>query len=413
MIQHYLVVDDDDDSRKMIVEYLRTLGIDKITEAKDGLEGALLVERDPTITFVVSDWDMPKLNGLGFLQRIRNNSGRSHLPFLIATSPISHEAEKIMLAAEHMVDAYIIKPFKLDLLKSKIEMVLQSSTPGARKVALVVDDDRDAREMIIEYLRVQGFQAVTGVEDGKSALDYLAQNHQKIGLIVSDWEMPEMSGIELLRACKMTKDFAEIPFLMVTSQSSMEKMKVMQAAKANVDEYLLKPFSSNELKTRVESVLQRSLQRRRVDKILFEAAEHMDRGRVERARELFEDALTLDALCDTAMRGLGEALYKSKGIEAGLPHFKKALDTNANEPKNFLRLALAFEQLGLVDRAVLLLEGANAQISFNPHLHFQLGRLYNKRGQTDKAREEFEKTLEIQLDYQEARLMLELLNQKA
>ena len=79
--------------------------------------GAL--ERDPSINFIISDWDMPLMNGLTLLQRIKSDPGKANLPFLIMTSPISQEAEKVMLAAENMVDGYLIKPFRSQALQRK------------------------------------------------------------------------------------------------------------------------------------------------------------------------------------------------------------------------------------------------------------------------------------------------------
>jgi two-component system, chemotaxis family, chemotaxis protein CheY len=276
-------------------------------------------------------------------------------------------------------------------------------------MALVVDDDPDARVMVIEYLRQLGFRDVTGVEDGRVALEFLTERYAEVGLIVSDWEMPEISGLDLLRACKSNPTLREIPFLMITSQTSMERMKIMQAAQASVDQYLLKPFTGAELKKRVDRLLETSRTRREVVAFVSEAGDHLEHGRYKRAQDLFESALTLDPANDAALRGLGDTLTKVKGAESALPYYKRAVDSNPMNPKNHLRLSSAYEQVGLVDKAILLLESANLQISFSAELHFHLGRLYNRKGMGQKARAEFEKTLEIQLDHQEARLMLEMM----
>src|SRR6185437_10420815 len=139
---------------------------------------------------------------------------------------------KVIMAAESSVDAYIIKPFRSQMLKDKIDKILQLSVHGPAKEAVVVDDDDDARAMIMEYLKQLGFKNIHSFTGAKEALSHLQQSRDMVGLIVSDWEMPDMNGLELLKACKQSQALAEIPFLMITSQSSVERMKVLQAAKA-------------------------------------------------------------------------------------------------------------------------------------------------------------------------------------
>jgi tetratricopeptide (TPR) repeat protein len=228
-------------------------------------------------------------------------------------------------------------------------------------------------------------------------------------MVISDWEMPQMSGIDLLKACKSTQGLAEIPFLMITSQSSMERMKVMQAARANVDDYLLKPFTGADLKKRIGTLLDRARSRSKIATIVVEAIGHMDQGRFQKAKELFDQAIKIDPESDIVLRGLGDAVLKTKGVEASIPHYRKAVEVNPLNAKGYLKLAAAYEQVGWLDKAVALLQTANAQISFNADLHFQLGWVFQKKGMIPQAKAEFEKTLEIQMDHQEARLMLDTL----
>lgn len=410
--QHFLVVDDDPESRSTIVEYLKAMGYKRITQAVDGQQAMVEIEKDPSINFVISDWDMPTMDGFGLLQRIKLDPNRAQTPFLIVTSPVSEEAEKVVLAAENLVDAYLIKPFRGHMLKEKIEKALTSKIRGPQKEVVVIDDDNDAREMVVEYLKKMGFREVTYFSDAKSALKYLEEKYEGVGLIVSDWVMPEMSGIELLRACKANPVLKELPFLMITSQSSIERMKVMQAAKANVDQYLLKPFTGEDLKKRVEGLLDKNRWKNEIQILVAEGLEHLERGRYTRAQSKFEEVLKLDAIHDLALRGMGDAIIKTKGVESALPYYKRAVESNPLNPRGYIKLANAYEQIGWIDKAISLLQTANQQINFSGELHFQLGRLYNKKGMHELAKMEFEKTLEIQLDHQEARLMLEMLNSR-
>lgn len=409
---HFLIVDDDRESRGTIAEYLKSMGHQKITEARDGTEAVTLIDRDPSINFIISDWDMPLMNGLTLLQRIKSNPTRSHLPFLIVTSPISQESQKIVLAAESLVDAYIIKPFRSQILREKIDSVLSVSVRGPQKRVVVVDDDADAREMVIEYLKKMGFRDVIGLVDGKSGVLYLSQHSSEIGLIVSDWEMPEVTGVELLRAVKAHPVLGKVPFLMITSQSSIERMKLLQAVQSNVDEYLLKPFTLEAIKSRVERVIERSRVRDEVRVLVTEGCEHFDRGQYQIAERKFEAALQLDSKDEIALRGMGDISIKTKGVETAMQYYRKAVEVNPANAKSYLRLSAAYEQIGWHEKALHLLESAVKQAGFNADLHFELGKMYLKKNQLALAKSEFEKTLEIQLDHSEARLMLGMIRSK-
>lgn len=406
---HFLVVDDDAESRATVVEILRSFGHDRITQARDGSEAARAIERDPSINFVISDWEMPFVNGLSLLQRVRSSPARANLPFLIMTSPVSAEAEKIILAAESYVDAYVIKPFRAQTLRDKIEDALRLSVHGPQKPVLVVDDDDDARAMIVEYVRQLGFREVQALAEGRSALELLRADPDRFGLIISDWEMPEMSGLDLLKSCKEHPRLADIPFLMVTSQGSMERMKVMQAARAQVDQYLLKPFAGAELKKRIDQLLERARNRHEVQSLLTEAAAHAEQGRVERAQVQYEAVLRLDPANDSALRGLGDVFARVKGMEAAIPYYKRAIEANPLSARAYVRLAGAYERVGLGEKAAALLQTGIRQVGFSAALHFALGRLYHQRGQLTEARAEFSRTLELELEHPEARLMLDLL----
>lgn len=408
---HYLIVDDDAESRATVVEYLRTLGYSRFSLAHDGAEAYRMLERDPSINFIISDWDMPLMNGLTLLQRVKSSPKRANLPFLVMTSPMSQEAEKVILAAENLVDGYLIKPFRSQVLREKIERIVAKASDAVtpQKQVVVIDDDPDAREMVVEYLKQMGFSNIVAFENGVQGLKYLLGHTDSVGLIVSDWEMPELTGLELLRSCKAHAELSKIPFLMVTSQSSIERMKVMQAAKANVDQYLLKPFTSEQIQKRVSQAMEKNKTAGVVAALLQEAADHIEHGRYQQAQDRFEDVLRLSAEDETALRGMGDMTTRLKGQQAALPFYKRAVEAGPHNAGNYIRLALAYEQVGMVDKAIALLQSGIKNVNFSADLHFHLGKIYLKREQRADAQREFEQTLTLELDHQEARLMLDVL----
>ncbi len=111
---------------------------------------------------------------------------------------------------------------------------------------LVVDDFSTMRRIVKNILRQIGFTNIVEADDGTTAWDTL--NKSKIDFIVSDWNMPQMTGIELLRKVRSSEEFADIPFLMVTAEAQQEN--IIEAVQAKVSNYIVKPFRAGSGNTR-------------------------------------------------------------------------------------------------------------------------------------------------------------------
>ena len=118
---------------------------------------------------------------------------------------------------------------------------------------LVVDDFATMRKVIKNLLRQIGYQNVTEAEDGVVALKELRS--QKIDFVISDWNMPNMTGIELLRAVRADSELSSLPFLMVTAESLKEN--VVEAVKAGVSNYIVKPFTAEILNEKIEKIIEK------------------------------------------------------------------------------------------------------------------------------------------------------------
>ena len=123
---HFLVVDDFSTMRRIVSNLLRELGYPRISEAEDG-EKALKVLQSKDVSvpvnFVVTDWNMPVMDGLTLLQNIRNSTPLSHLPVLMVTAEA--KKENIIAAAQAGADGYIVKPFNAATLKEKLDKIIQ------------------------------------------------------------------------------------------------------------------------------------------------------------------------------------------------------------------------------------------------------------------------------------------------
>ncbi len=120
-----------------------------------------------------------------------------------------------------------------------------------RMNVLIVDDYKTMLRIIRNLLRQLGFSDIDEATDGTAALERLRQ--KEYGLIISDWNMEPMNGLELLREVRSDARLKHIPFIMVTAESKTEN--VMAAKQAGVSNYIVKPFNAETLKAKLTSVL--------------------------------------------------------------------------------------------------------------------------------------------------------------
>ncbi|MFT7433569.1 MAG: two-component system chemotaxis response regulator CheY [Alphaproteobacteria bacterium] len=116
---------------------------------------------------------------------------------------------------------------------------------------LVVDDFQTMRRIIINLLRQLGFTNVVEASDGKLALERVQDD--KIDLVVSDWNMPNMTGLEFLQALRASEEYKTLPFIMVTAEGKKEN--VIVAVQAGVNNYIVKPFNAATLKEKLSKVI--------------------------------------------------------------------------------------------------------------------------------------------------------------
>ncbi|WP_353119682.1 chemotaxis response regulator CheY [Nitratidesulfovibrio sp.] len=115
---------------------------------------------------------------------------------------------------------------------------------------LVVDDFSTMRRIIKNILRQLGFTNVVEADDGTTAWEVL--NKDRIEFVISDWNMPKMTGIELLRKVRASEEFADMPFLMVTAEAQQEN--VIEAVQARVSNYIVKPFTAETMKQKIDKI---------------------------------------------------------------------------------------------------------------------------------------------------------------
>jgi len=122
-----------------------------------------------------------------------------------------------------------------------------------KKNVLVVDDVEITRIIICKILNRIGFDNIFEADDGPAALSILREF--PIDLIITDWNMPQMSGLELLQKIRANPEHQHIPVLMITAEGQEEYL--LAAVKAGADNYVVKPFRAETLKEQIETVFKK------------------------------------------------------------------------------------------------------------------------------------------------------------
>ncbi|MGD0883881.1 MAG: chemotaxis response regulator CheY [Thermodesulfovibrionales bacterium] len=125
--------------------------------------------------------------------------------------------------------------------------------PDYKMKILVIDDFSTMRRIVKNILKQLGFENIEEAEDGVQA--YSKLQNGGFGFVVSDWNMPNMDGIELLRKVRSDPALKDIPFLMVTAEA--EKEKVIEAIKSGVNNYIVKPFTAEVLKEKMDKIFEK------------------------------------------------------------------------------------------------------------------------------------------------------------
>ncbi len=115
---------------------------------------------------------------------------------------------------------------------------------------LVVDDSATMRRIVVNSLKTIGYADVVEAGDGKEAL---AKCDQSVEMVITDWNMPNMGGLDLVKALRANPQTSKLPILMVTTRSVKED--ILQAVEAGVSSYILKPFTPQVLKEKLDQII--------------------------------------------------------------------------------------------------------------------------------------------------------------
>ena len=244
--QNILVVDDSTVIRQSLSKMLADLGA-QVTVANDGKQ-ALEIARSGSFDVVVTDVDMPNMDGFGLCENLKKEDKTRGIPVVILSSMDSEkDIEKGFRVG---AAAYLSKSDALNEIPDIIEQVVQKANFHRSRRILVVDDSSTIRSVVIKALENAGFQ-VLSAENGRQALDLMED--QRPDLILSDIEMPVMSGIDLCRTVHKNEKLATIPYVVMSTKNDRAIMRRMLQWGAIA--YLTKPFNVEQLVITIERLL--------------------------------------------------------------------------------------------------------------------------------------------------------------
>lgn len=241
-----LLADDSPLIHRHIVPMLEDDGYE-VVSAMDG-EEALEIAYARRPDLVITDIEMPRLDGYDVCRAIKQHESTAHIPVLISST--LGEAADLERGFDVGADDYLVKPVVPEELSTRVRALILGTMPASRERILVVDDSAAQRHYVADCLARQGFEILTA-ENGRVALEKVRTDRP--ALIVSDYEMPEMTGFELVHALKRDPETRNTPVIMLTARDSKRDMAQMRAAGASA--YLVKPFAQDKCIATVERTL--------------------------------------------------------------------------------------------------------------------------------------------------------------
>lgn len=270
---HALIVDDQDLMRSVTASQLRAMGFAKVLSAKNGAD-ALKLMRAQRVDAVLSDWNMPVMNGVELLRAVRTDNKLAMTPFLMITSETGRGRIQDVITSG--VNGLLVKPYNAGQLRDRLERILSPSPrptgqmPNPRRAdtgphgddsldsptlapparVLVVDDNATSLSVLDRLFR-DDYEVVTA-NRGAAAL-----GHCRVGsmpdLVLIDVQMPEMDGFETVRQMRDMPLAADIPVIFVTADTSDEARR--KGMELGAVDFVTKNIPPRELRQRVRNFL--------------------------------------------------------------------------------------------------------------------------------------------------------------
>jgi len=254
-----LLVEPSKTQAKVIQKHLLDEGVSVVEVSSTGEEALeSLLNYQPDL--IISSMYLPDMTATNLVEQVKSSAKLKDIPFMLISSETRFSALDPIRQAG--VVAILPKPFGKDDLNRALrntvdfidpeELTLEHYEIEAVRV-LVVDDSSMARKHIVRVLNNMGITLITEAKDGKQGIEIFSQEETNFDLIVTDYNMPEMDGKELIEYIRTELDNAFIPILMVTSEENETRLSNIQ--QAGVSGICDKPFEPQTVKEMLFRVL--------------------------------------------------------------------------------------------------------------------------------------------------------------
>ena len=245
-----LYVDDSDIFHKAVVPDLKAAGY-RVLEAWDGKQ-AWDIAREQRVHLIISDVEMPEMDGFTFCGHIKSDAGLNHIPVIITTTLDSEESIEKGFASG--ANDYLTKPFVMPELLNRVEGHLKKSGGRRRERIMVVDDNPRSRNIITQALRFNGFDPIEA-RNGRIALSKLraGTGDESFHLVVTNYQMPVLDGHRLALEIRGDEHLAALPIIMINGREN--RADVVRLQSAGIQAFIVKPFNADRLTAEVERVL--------------------------------------------------------------------------------------------------------------------------------------------------------------
>ena len=252
---------------------------------------------------------------------------------------------------------------------------------------LTVDDMFNMRNMLKNMCRQMGFKKILEAKDGVQAVEILKSS--QVDLILCDWNMPRMKGVDVLRFVREHPRLEGLPFIMVTAEMSAEI--VSEVAEVRVDSYLVKPFTLGVLRERILGVLSSREEVSEIDEHLKEGRAMATTGKLDMALEKFNQALSINPKSPRTLYEIGGVHHKKGDRQKAVHYFDQSVAIQPKFLKGHEALAEVYDELDMPEKAAKHLEAAVKISPGNLERRFALGQAFLKTGNREAAKEVFNK----------------------
>lgn len=265
-------------------------------------------------------------------------------------------------------------------------------TKTYKEMRLVVADDKpNMLRTVANMLRLLGFEKVSRAENGEKALILIRT--EKPDLVLCDWNMPRMTGVEVLRAVREDDQLKNTPFIMVTGE--IDAGTVAEAGEVEVDAYLLKPYTHEDLKNKIDETLEKKKEPSPIDMHLSVANVYMEAKQYEMALDELKKAAKVNPRTPRVSYALGKLYEEQKDLENARSFYERSVEFGKYFVKGHEAMSRVCMALGDLEAASRHLKEAVRISPKNLERQLTLGAVLVKQGDKQEIQKVMNNVLKI------------------